>query len=110
MGVYFKDMRMPENCFRCPAHEWYDFGGKDHGYKCAAMVVGNPQYGKVISNCDARMRRMEHCPAMPADDHGRLVDADKLSFAMMDCRSGDEALCVLDEAPTVIPEERCQDT
>lgn len=58
MGVYFPDLQMPRNCFQCPAREWYDYGGKVHGYACRVL-----HDGKIVTNVQARMQRRPDCPA-----------------------------------------------
>ena len=63
MGIYF-DIEYPKCCWKCPASEWWDFGHDKHGYTCRAMKPDNPDYGKPITSCDARIKRQEHCPAV----------------------------------------------
>jgi len=42
---------------------------------------------------------------VPKRPHGRLVDADRLGFAMMDAANADQALAMVDDAPTIIEAE-----
>lgn len=73
-GVLIKGMDLPENCFKCPAHEWFDFGGENHGYQCPILRTT-----KCISNCEARTKRRDNCPMIPVRLHGRLGDLDALN-------------------------------
>ena len=70
MGVYIPDMELPNNCFQCPAHEWFDFGGENHGYQCPILRTT-----KCISNCKARTNRRDNCQMIYVAPHGRLIDA-----------------------------------
>lgn len=78
MGVYIKDMRMPENCEKCPflIEEDVDFGicrqcgaGKS-GYIHEADIDGFPA----------------DCPLVDLGKHGRLIDVDafKTDYGMKD--------------------------
>jgi hypothetical protein len=42
---------------------------------------------------------------VPKRPHGRLVDADRLGLAMMDAANVDQALAMVDDAPTIIQAE-----
>lgn len=57
-AVVVKGVTMPENCFRCFASYWYDFGGETHGFRCGAI----PNDCKTISNCEGRSGRRPDCP------------------------------------------------
>ena len=110
-GIYIHDMKMPENCFQCPAHEWFDFGGENHGYQCPILRTTT-----CISNCEARTKRRDNCPLIPVPDHGRLIDADKIGltdFEIIMCQQGnpyknalESLLEKLEKAPTVITTDK----
>ena len=72
-GIYIPHKNLPENCFQCPAHEWFDFGGENHGYQCQSLRTT-----KCISNCEARRKRRDNCPILPIPSHGDLIDRDAL--------------------------------
>ena len=60
MSIIIKGLSMPDNCFRCPASRWYNFGGKIRGFLCEAL----PNNTKIISNCEGRSKRRDDCPLM----------------------------------------------
>lgn len=64
--------------------------------------------GKVCINLNLKCNRI--ATAIPVPDHGRLVDADRLGFAMMDAENADQALAMVDDAPTIIPADKEADT
>lgn len=68
-GIYISNMKLPENCFQCPAHEWFDFGGENHGYQCPILRTI-----KAVSNCEARTKRRDNCPMIPVNEHGDLIE------------------------------------
>ena len=39
------------------------------------------------------------------ETHGRMIDADKLAFELMDAKNTDQALAMVDDAPTIIEAE-----
>jgi len=63
MGIKIEELSMPENCFRCFASHWYDFGGKIVGFRCGAL----PKSNKIISNCEGRTKRRDDCPFVRMD-------------------------------------------
>lgn len=61
MGVYFKGMKMPENCLNCDVNTSYNY--------CPVLCrdTSNIRYDK----------RFDDCPAVEVKEpHGRLIDAD----------------------------------
>lgn len=99
MGIYIKGMEMPENCFKCPAHEWYDFGGENHGYQCPILRTT-----KAVSNCEARTKRRDNCPMIPVPPHGRLIDGDYAEKDLIHDYAYAAAQMVKNY-PTIIPAE-----
>lgn len=73
MGVYIKDMNMPDECYCCPCSQpvagglqgrcnllWRDFSGNPHS-------------------------KDQDCPLVEvAEPHGRLIDADNLEKSLID--------------------------
>ena len=68
MGVYVKDMEMPENCDDCWALDEYG------DYPRCRITEEQRGY-----NFRIREQRMEHCPLIEVPTpHGRLIDMDGL--------------------------------
>ena len=84
MSVIVKGMGMPETCVDCDMCEY------------SICAITN-------TYCGARYtKRNFDCPLLPLpDEHGRLIDADKL---LKD--SGLASHTWIDKAPTVVPAER----
>lgn len=57
-ALIIKGAKMPENCFRCFASNWYNFGGQVAGFMCGAI----PCDTKIISNVEGRSGRRADCP------------------------------------------------
>ena len=57
-SIKIEGVAIPENCFRCFASSWYNFGGPVVGFKCKAL----PRSDKVVSNCEGRSKRRDDCP------------------------------------------------
>lgn len=96
-GLYIPGASLPENCFKCPAHEWYDFGGKNHGYQCPLLRTT-----EAISNCEARSKRRDNCPLVPVPQHGDLIDRTRIVYGNW----GDLRLALKDmieRMPAIIP-------
>lgn len=110
MGVYIKDMEMPENCRECEFIETFLYFTQ-----CCRL-------NKRISYRDAEKGRLSDCPLVEVTNpHGRLIDADELYGAIVDkgqrnergkYRIGDfweltgrEIREVVDEQPTIIEAE-----
>lgn len=99
MSILIKGMEMPTSCDMCWALD--DYGD----YPRCRITEEQRGY-----NFQIRQKRMDKCPLVPVPPHGRLVDADRLGFAMMDAANADQALAMVDDAPTIIPaEEAVQD-
>lgn len=92
MGIYIKDMEMPEHCGYCR----FRYDGICH-------VLQKTQYS-----------REKDCPLISAPPHGRLIDAENIGltdFEIVMC-NGDykEALKMIlekiEKAPAIIPPEK----
>ena len=104
MSVLVKGMEMPKSCITCPLCECRN--------ECAYCEVGD----KYLSwDWDERLRssRNDHCPLTEVQQHGDLVERDKIwlnNFEIVMC-NGDykEALQMqinkILDAPTVIERE-----
>ena len=66
MGVYIKDMEMPQNCEECDLKVWDEYDDID--YVC-------PFSGVIVLN----IGRQGSCPLVEVPPHGRLIDADALA-------------------------------
>ena len=103
MSAYIKT-KIPDSCFVCPV---------SHPAYLRTIACGIT--GKTISAPDCEEKRLESCPIIPAQPHGRLIDADKLRAAFPapgDWRNVNEALhhvtgiwAAIDAAETVLPAE-----
>ena len=95
MGVYIKDMEMPQNCEECDLKVWDEYDSVD--YVC-------PFSGVIVLN----IGRQGSCPLIEVPPHGRLIDADKLRKAEF-IHDGDAYAVVMsrdiEQAPTIIPAE-----
>ena len=58
IGIKIEGLLIPDNCFRCFASHWYDFGGNTVGFDCKAI----PNNTKIISNYEGRTKRRDDCP------------------------------------------------
>lgn len=91
MGVYIKDMEMPDNCALCPM--W------DAGNCLVATEAIICEYNK----------RPSDCPLVPVPPHGRLIDADALSQMFDPDESfGAAVLEIIADTPTIIPAEESE--
>lgn len=74
MGVYIKDMEMPENCFDCPF-----MYGRKYCLSNSKIEFNDPEYSEL-------KRRYDGCPLVPVPEpHGRLIDAD-VPISLVDTR------------------------
>ena len=89
MSVLVKGMKMPPNCCQCPVN----------------MEVCKCGYEYLLEHPELYDKRADDCPLVPVPPHGRLGDLDKLAFNVMDASTADQALAMIDDAPTVIPAE-----
>lgn len=96
MSILIKGMEMPTQCDdgcicfeRCNARGLFVPLGWCH-------IINREIYSTAIP---------DDCPLVPVPPHGRLGDLDKLALEMMDAANVDQALAMLDDAPTIIPEE-----
>lgn len=106
MSILIKGMEMPSGCLSC------DFCNPftDEPY-CRRLMRKTP-----------KVTRLEDCPLVPVQPHGKLIDADSLWAQMGElydkrneeaCMTGDRAVCVtwhdavvlMKAAPTVIEAE-----
>ena len=88
------NMEMPDNCTDC----WFRKTAR-HEY------LSDCQLCPFTEDTTPYLTRDKKCPLVPVPPHGRLVDADKLGFDMMDAANADQALAMVDDAPTVIEAE-----
>lgn len=91
MSVYIKGMEMPKNCWSCA------FMDGEYGY-CVIDGLGRDAEEKT------------NCPLIPIPNHGRLIEADALTYVMgMDEHfSPLEAMYLIGlvaDATTIIPGE-----
>lgn len=56
--IVIENASLPSNCFRCFAHEWYNYGGQEVGFKC--RLIKNDI--TIIPNCEGREKRRRDCP------------------------------------------------
>lgn len=84
MGVYIKGMEMP----------------KENEVIC---IFQNGIVQKRVIEWSSLYEVLERSNAIPIPPHGRLGDLDKLALEMMDAANVDQALAMLDDAPTIIP-------
>jgi hypothetical protein len=70
MGVYIKDMEMPETCEDCQFHRYHSH----YEYVCVATPLFYP-----MNLANSEGIRKEWCPLVSVPEpHGRLIDADML--------------------------------
>lgn len=103
-GIYIPDMEMPTNCGDCRFFAW----SRGVGQHCA--VAPGITFHATIDGMDVKYERNGDCPLVPVPEHGRLIDANALTYVMgTDERfSPLEALYlmgVIADAPTIIPAE-----
>lgn len=75
MGVYIKDMEMPESC---PC----ELLGIGYDLYCS-FAQGIPARVKEYYECCQNNKRPSWCPLVPVPPHGRLIDADALEQEMI---------------------------
>lgn len=80
--VLVQGVKLPENCFRCFASYWQDFGCEPHGFQCRAI----PNDQKIISNCEGRSGRRSDCPLSEIIANGR-ADVAGYSALIQELRS-----------------------
>lgn len=100
MSVYIKSMALPDRCFSCPLCDT----------DCCGISRGSYIEYRDVDVDVALNSRPDWCPLIPVPDHGRLIDADSLGFVLMDCENADQALWRVDEAPTIIPASKEEQT
>lgn len=67
MGIYIKDMEMPDGCFLCILSFMY-FNGTENVLRCNVLK-------KLVSDDGSKD---PDCPLIKIPQHGRLIDADTL--------------------------------
>ena len=97
----YLEIEMPKSCFDCPI---------SHSAYCRTIACGIT--GKTISAPDCEKTRLDSCPLIPFQPHGRLIDANKIGltdFEIILCQEGNpfkNALEMLlekiENAPTII--------
>ena len=95
MSVYIPGMEMPTSCSNCVLCACYK-ESKGEVYRCD-ITMRPVKYFEV---------RLDNCPLVPVPPHGRLGDLDKLAFNVMDASTADQALAMIDDAPTIIPADK----
>lgn len=120
MGTFIAGAMPPNNCFRCFASHWQDFGGENRGFRCKAI----PNDCRMVPNCEGREKRRDDCPLIVIPSHGRLVDLDALIDSLRDksdvayedgwgrrrhlssyCETIEEMIEELENAPVIIERE-----
>lgn len=101
MKVYIKDMEMPRGCASCKI-------SRRNGKKMICPFIWKCEWD--IHDPMSADHRLDGCPLVPVPEHGRLIDANALTYVMgMDERfSVLEAMYlmgVIAAAPTIIPAE-----
>ena len=104
MSILIKGVETPKSCAECP------MGSVLYGYKCLAK---NKQFSRY-----AFTSMQDWCPLIEIPDkHGRLIDADALRDNNCDAFEINGAdgtilamdVSIIDDAPTIIPAEPCND-
>lgn len=97
MGVYIKDMEMPDRCFACPLCDVID-----SEVNCVISHGSYIEY-REIAEQTAINGRPSDCPLIPVPPHGRLIDADTL-MANAEYKGKHDILTAYDvvAAPTII--------
>lgn len=72
MGVYIKDMHMPETCEMCR------FGGWSNIHQTAYCKLEYYELCFSDYSTEYKTQRSEICPLVDLGKHGRLIDADAL--------------------------------
>ena len=91
MAILIKGMEMPKTCEDCNLESL-----------CSLWIEARRLCGFEDHN-ESTIRHPD-CPLIEVPDgHKRLIDADALAFAVMDCQNTDQALAAIDDAPTIIP-------
>lgn len=107
MGIYLPNMKMPKCCAECDAEGHYENSyGDEYGFFCP---FGYKEYTEETRDA----KRLDDCPLVLVQPHGRLIDADKIGltdFEIILCQNGNpfkNALEMLlekiEKAPTIIP-------
>lgn len=107
-GVYIKGMEMPKICLACQLA--YD--------SCSCILTGERFY-KHGEDFDPGEKRLANCPLIPVPEHGRLIDADDVALQIDEWMDSvgtvmighgmsyyGELLGCIEDAPTIIPEEK----
>lgn len=101
MSVYIRGMAAPQSCNDCPVS----------GILCCPLMPGVPSMVAEYDSAIKENRLHSNCPLLPVPEHGRLIDANALTYVMgMDERfSVLEAMYlmgVIANAPTIIPADK----
>ena len=70
MGIYIKNIEMPNSCIECP------FKGFDRarGYGNICTINDSITFHAVLNGVDVKFVRMGDCPLIPVPPHGDLID------------------------------------
>lgn len=109
MKLYVEEQDMPQNCAECKAEGHYE---NSYGDECGFFC---PFGYKAYTSGTRDTKRLDNCPLVPVQPHGRLIDASKIGltdFEIILCQNGNpfkNALEMLlekiENAPTIIPAE-----
>ena len=95
MSILIKGMEMPPNCMLCPL--CVEEADPANGEMC--MVTGT-----LMPPCTRE--RLDNCPLVPVQPHGRLIDADALcKDGCGNCYGCPYDVCIIANAPTIIQAE-----
>ena len=101
MGIYIKNMDMPEGCFECPLSQ-YQFDGEETVLACFALCEKVSDDGEIAENC----------PLVKIPPHNDLIDRDRLLKRFCghcedygNCKEKCFDLRLIENTPTVVPAE-----
>ncbi len=83
MGVYIKGMEMPFCCLVCPCSGTDNTEDGNEVWICEASKL------RQLTTEDKIEHRPEWCPLVPVPPHGRLIDADAISYDKIMLDGGD---------------------
>ena len=118
MSKLIVEMEMPKGCPCELSAEVFDPSGNYGGHEPCFAWYGIPARSKEFDRCVVRSERPSWCPicGVLPEEHGDLIDRDKLKRAFCNHCDGDEPCsepCVdiglIETAPTVIAAERKDD-
>lgn len=96
MGIYIKDLAMPEHCGECLSYHY--LFGRD------ICWAGKGRRIELLPN-----KRPDWCPLLEVKPHGRLIDADEVKYHLRDEKMRVSKLAVMaciNNSATIIPKEK----